>query len=170
MTHPPEGNDNADWGRTAETAACERWPLERISGDADEPWWYDARVCERIDAAGEFGDVEPGTPVEVKVAKYRIPNDTPRRGRWLLRERAHEQLLSEDGEYVLGVRREGEGVGELVMRPAWWVDDLVTTWSPATARRSGRRVAQIPWSRVFEEGDEKGIASISITNKGGATS
>ena len=69
---PPEDNDNADWGRTAETAACERWPLERVSGDTDDPWWHDARATGTITDTDGFGDVEVGTPIEVKSALWRI--------------------------------------------------------------------------------------------------
>ena len=171
---PPENNDNADWGRSAETAACERWPLERVSSDADEPWWFDARATETIFGNDGFSDVEAGTPIKVKSARWRIDaNGGDRRGRWLLRERAHEQLLDADGEYALAVVREDEGVVAIVLRPAWFVDDLVTAWSPTSTRRSarsGRRVAQIVWGRVFDEGDGKAIANSDITNKEGASS
>ena len=169
VRQPPDDNDNADWGRTAETAACERWPLERVSSDVDEPWWHDARATERITDANGFDAVEVGTPIEVKSARWRIDaNGGDRRGRWLLRERAHEQLLDADGEYALAVVREDEGVVEIVLRPAWFVDDLVTTWSPAKTRSRGpggngrgRRVAQIPWGRVFDEGDELAQAVVA---------
>jgi len=174
VRQPPANNDNADWGRTAETAACEHWPLERVSGDTDEPWWFDARATESIIDTDGFGDVEVGTPIEVKSALWRIDaNGGDRRGRWLLRERAHEQLLEADGEYALAVVRAAESIVGLVLRPAWFVDGLVTSWSPTSTRRSarsGRRVAQIPWGRVFDEGDGKAIANGDITDKGGASS
>ena len=175
MTSPPEDNDNADWGRTAETAACEHWPLERVSSDADEPWWFDARATATVTDTDGFGDVAAGTPVEVKSALWRIDaNGGDRRGRWLLRERAHDQLLEADGEYALAVVRPTEHIVGLVLRPAWFVDDLVTAWSPTSTRRSGRsgrRVAQIPWGRVFDE-DDGGlrIASDTASDKGDASS
>ncbi|WP_273836187.1 hypothetical protein [Halococcus sp. PRR34] len=168
---PDRRDENGALGANAELAACERYPLERVPDDHHDEWWLDARVTEQIDVGDGFGTVEAGTPVEIKSAAWRISNGGPRRGRWLLRERAHDQLREVSGEYALLVADPDDTeIAACALRPAWWVEDLVTTWSPASAQRSGRHVAQIPWSRVFEESDEKGIASISVTNKGGATS
>ena len=159
-------SDNADWGRTVETAACNRWNLEAIASDPNEPWWYDARVVARIDdLEGEFGAVPAGTPVETKAARYRIQNDGLRRGRWWIAESSHEQLLEADGEYALAVYAPGEGVLAMAMRPAWFVDDLVTSWTRCGSGHYAQRSTQIPWNRAF---DEKDVATDSISNKGGS--
>jgi hypothetical protein len=69
----PAENDNADWGRTVETAACERWQLEHVAGEVAAPGWYDAGALRGRRWARErvrFGRVF--TPVEVKSARYRV--------------------------------------------------------------------------------------------------
>lgn len=165
----PEGNDNADWGRTVKTATCDQWSPERSSSDVDEPWWYDARVREPIHPGEGFGTIMPETPVEIKSALWRIDaNGGDRRGRWLLRERSHRKLLEENGEYALAVVNPDEGgIVALALRPAWWVDALVTTWSPCSARQSRRRVAQIPWGQAFADSRQDDISIIDIANDGG---
>ena len=142
------GNENCQLGHGAEQVACERYPMERVPDDHHDEWWIDARVVEQIDSGDSFGAIEPGTPVEVKSAAWRIDNGGPRRGRWYLRQRSHRRLRDEDGEYALLV--EGPDEREIVacvLRPAWWVEQLVTAWSPAGTDTT----AQIPWSRAFEE-------------------
>ena len=146
----------ADWGRTAETAACERFGLEHVAGDHDAPgpWWHDAITTEWVgDVESAFGAVAPGTPVEVKAARFRIDNNGSRRGRWWLAERSHERLLAESGEYALAVYRPGDGVLALSLRPAWWADALVTRWSPCGTGHQIERSAQIPWGRAFESSE-----------------
>ena len=150
------GNENCQLGLGAEQVACERYPMERVPDDHHDEWWLDARVAERIDVGDGFGTVERGTPVEVKSAAWRIQNGTPRRGRWYLRRRSHRRLREADGEYVLLVEGPNEReIAGYVLRPAWWVEDLITTWSPTSTNDT----AQIPWSRAFDEGSTgKGIA------------
>jgi hypothetical protein len=145
--------EQADWGRTVETAACERWGLEAIAGDPDEPWWFDARATRPVDAS-PFGTVIPGTPVESKAARYRIADGgTTRRGQWWLRQPSHERLVEADGEYVLAVYTPENGVLSMRLVPAWWVDDLSLTWSACGDRHHADRAARVPWSRVFDTGE-----------------
>jgi hypothetical protein len=62
----PAENDNADWGRTAEMAACERWQLEHVAGEVAAPGWYDALTTRLLSQVADgrmsaFGSVESHT-------------------------------------------------------------------------------------------------------------
>lgn len=138
----------ADWGRTVETAACERWDLSLVADEPEAPWWHDAEATRPIDGS-PFGTIAAGTPIDAKAARYRIDNGSPRRGRWWLRQSSHEKLVAEDGEYALAVYSPESGVLAMRLVPAWWVDEEVTRWSPSGSRHRSDRSAQIPWSRVF---------------------
>ena len=147
--------DNADWGLTVERAACERWTLEHIASDPAAPDWFDALATTAIEDASTresaFGSVAVDTPIEVKAARYRVEhNGSQRRGLWWLRERSHRRLLAVDGEYALGVYSPVQGVLAIVLRPAWWVDHRVSTWSACGDDHRADRAARIPWSRVFD--------------------
>lgn len=157
---PPE-NDNADWGRTVEIAACERWQLEHVAGDVAAPGWYDAITTQMLSEATDsfvsaFGSVETNTPVEVKATRLRVnEGSSQRRGRWWLRESSHHALVEADGEYALGVYDPAPdgGVLSLALRPAWWVGERVSAWSPCGVGHPADRAACVPWSRVFDPAD-----------------
>jgi|SRR5699024_1794264 len=159
---PPE-NDNADWGRTVEIAACERWQLEHVAGDVAAPGWYDAATTRVVSDAADsrvsaFGSVEVQTPVEVKAARFRVQEaGSQRRGRWWLRESSHRALLEADGEYALAVYDPAPepdgGVLSLALRPAWWVGERVTSWSPCGPGHRADRAACVPWNRAFDPAD-----------------
>jgi hypothetical protein len=154
-------NDNADWGRTVEMAACERWQLEHVAGEVAAPGWYDAVTTRLLsDAAGSrvsaFGSVGSDTPVEVKAARFRVQEGvSQRRGRWWLRESSHRALADADGEYALAVYDPAPDGGILVLalRPAWWVAECVTAWSPCGVGHRADRAACVPWSRAFDPAD-----------------
>jgi hypothetical protein len=159
---PPE-NDNADWGRTAEMAACERWQLEHVAGEVAAPGWYDVLTTRRLSEVADcrvraFGSVESHTPVEVKAARYRVrEGGSRRRGRWWLRESSHRALVDADGEYALAVYDPAPepdgGVLALTLRPAWWVGARVTSWSPCGPGHRADRAACVPWSCAFDPVD-----------------
>lgn len=152
--------DQSDWGRTVETTVRERWGFELVSDDPEAPWWFDARATADTSydvGYTSFGTIAAGTPIEVKAARYRITDGrTTRRGRWWIRESSHDRLVENDGEYALAVydtdpEREN-AVLALSLRPAWWVDQLVT-WSTWRPRHQADRAARVPWSQVFESDD-----------------
>jgi hypothetical protein len=150
--------DNADWGLTVETAACDRWHLDHTANDRDAPHWFDAiATCALRDVSVReqaFGTVTAGTPIEAKAARLRVDHgDSQRRGLWWLCESSHRRLLDEDGEYALGVYTPTQGVLHLELRPAWWVDRRVSAWSACGTEHRAQRAARIPWSRVFDPGE-----------------
>jgi hypothetical protein len=157
----PAKNDNADWGRTVEIAACDRWQLEHVAGDVAAPGWYDALTTRSLSDARDsrestFGVVGSDTPVEAKAARYRVQEaGSQRRGRWWLRESSHRALIEADGEYALAVYDPAPdgGVLSLALRPAWWVGARVTAWSPCGPGHRADRAARLPWSRVFDPAD-----------------
>lgn len=141
--------DNSDFGLNAETAACENWPLERISGDADEPDQFDARFSE--DFVGDGGGliVAAGTPVEVKTCRLAYDQ---RKGRWWIRRDNHERLLQDGGEYVLSVYK--EATGEILRQrlvSAQIIDSLIDQWWAAGNghHETTEEFVQLPWSKVF---------------------
>lgn len=150
--------DNADWGLTVETAACDRWRLDHLANDPSAPDWFDAITAREIQvtdsqncAVDGLGTVAAGTPIEAKAARLRVEHgDSQRRGMWWLRESSHRRLLDEDGEYALGVYSPASGVLALLLRPAWWVDHRISAWSGCGADHRADRAARIPWSRVFD--------------------
>ena len=156
MARNHDGNDNADWGRTVEIAACERWQLEHVAGDVAAPGWYDAVTTRLLSEASDcavsaFGSIESNTPIEAKAARYRVQEGgSRRRGRWWLRESSHRALADADGEYALGIYSRGEGVIALALRPAWWVGERVSSWSPCGPGHPADRAASVPWNRVFD--------------------
>lgn len=123
--------DNADWGRTVEQVACERWPLDHVAGDTDAPNWYDAMTT--------------------------APITTGPNARWWIRRSSHDQLVAAGGEYALGVYEPGAGVRRLALVPAHAVDRaLIRTWSPCGREHHADEAARVPWTRLFdalEDGD-----------------
>jgi hypothetical protein len=59
-------------------------------------------------------------------------------------------VVEADGEYALGIYTPGEGVITLALRPAWWIGERVTSWSPCGVGHPTDRAACVPWSRVFD--------------------
>ena len=165
-----ERNENGEFGFNSERAACERYPLRRVPDDNSGEWWLDARATGRILVDG-YRLVEPGDPVDVKSTAWRIQGARgPRRGRWMLRRDSHEMLREADGWYVLMVASDDDSeIVACILRPAEWVEGRVTTWSPSKVRGSSREVAQVPWSRVFEEHSEGVVKPISGLASGGAS-
>jgi hypothetical protein len=92
-----------------------------------------------------FGAVESRTPAEVKATRLRVQeSSSQRRGRWWLRESSHQALVEADGEYALGIYTPGEGVITLALRPAWWVGERITSWSPCGPGHQADRAACVP--------------------------
>lgn len=147
--------DNADWGRTVETAACDRWPLEHVAGD-DSPEWFDARTVAPIETPLASSPIaEEGTPVEVKACRRRYRG---RYGRWWIRRENHERLLEAGGEYVLAVYDHAEGdVCRMALTSATTVDALVTSWwECGDGGRCADQYRQVPWTAAFDDLHEPG--------------
>ncbi|MFC3958900.1 hypothetical protein [Halovivax cerinus] len=141
--------DNADWGRTVETAACERWPLEHVAGDDREPDWFDARFVAPLETELASGPIiEAGTPVEVKSCRTRYRG---RYGRWWIRRESHERLLEAGGEYVLAIYDTG-GIKRMSLLSAETVDCLISSWwETGDGGRDADEYRQVPWTAVFED-------------------
>lgn len=142
--------DNPDWGRSVETVACDRWPLNRVSSDDDVPDWIDARTVDPIETElSPEPIVEAGTPVEVKACQRRYRG---RNGRWWIKRGNHESLLAEDGEYVLAVYDSNSGdVVRMSLLSARTLDALVTSWwDCGDGGRTAEEYRQIPWTAVFD--------------------
>lgn len=147
--------DNADLGLTVETSVCERWPeLHHVANDDKVPDWYDAITTEAIVTGPDarvagLTVVEAGTPIEVKSCRNWI--DDGRRGRWWIREGAHERLLKADGEYALAIRDDDNDVLRAVLVPAHTVDVLLAgRWTNCGEHHVAERSAQLPWSAVLD--------------------
>lgn len=150
--------DNADWGLTFETHACERLDLEFVANDGGEHQGVDA-IATRAVRARTLGDtIQPsylfsdkvtnGDRVACKVARYRISDgDTTRCGRYWIPRCELERV---DG-YALGVYHEESGVLEdaVTIVPSEDIEGLVTSWVDSP-RHDVETVARIPWSRVFD--------------------
>lgn len=140
--------DNTDFGINAETAACERWALERV--EDEDPDWFDAQFTAELE--GAFGTIVPAdTVVEVKSCRLEYRN---RRGRWWIRRRNHERLLDEGGEYVLSVYRSSTAeVLRQALVSAVTVDAIVDGdwWDAGAGGNEAEEYVQLPWSTVFEE-------------------
>ncbi|AGB17366.1 hypothetical protein Halru_2795 [Halovivax ruber XH-70] len=141
--------DNADWGRTVETAACERWPLEHVAGDDSEPDWFDARFVAPLETElAPVPIVEAGTPVEVKSCRRRYQG---RYGRWWIKRESHEQLLEAGGEYVLAVT-DRSGIVRMSLLDAETVDCLFSTWwGTGNGGKDAEEYRQVPWTAVFDD-------------------
>lgn len=106
---------------------------------------------EAIDAPDALGS--DGTPVEVKACRETISNGDAygTAGRWYLRQRAHEELVAQGGDYLLVVYRETSDDDLEVVReelvPATIVGSLVSTWTDVA--RDGEAVAKLS-HRVLE--------------------
>jgi len=147
--------DNGDVGRNAVTAACDRWPLQRLGDGGDVPDWYDAEFS--VDLEGDLaGVIAPeGTPVEVKTCRYRYDDPSGRRrGRWWIKRANHEQLLDQDGEYVLTVH--DADTAEILRQglvTATTVDAIVDGewWACGAGGKTAEEYRQITWSAVFDD-------------------
>lgn len=142
-------NDNADWGRTIECAACERWPLRRVSDDVHA---YDVVFTEGFAGDTPADHVLEGTPAECKACRKRVSNGAgDRPGRWWVRESAHRTLLEAGGWYVLAVYTESEGIVRMARLEADRVDDrLAGRWTSCGSDHPADRSAQLPWTDVFD--------------------
>lgn len=110
-----------------------------LVGDG-EATWYDARR-------------DDGTPVEIKTCAFRIPDGgSSRRGRFLIKQAAHEKLLEEDGRYRLGVYLQSDReIIVIVDVPADFVDDVIgDSWMAAPQGRSYDEYAQIRWAELID--------------------
>ncbi|WP_332898730.1 hypothetical protein [Haladaptatus sp. CMSO5] len=153
--------DNADWGLTVETAACERWSLEHVANEASEPDWHDAVATEGVQTGPETRTpglvvLREGAPIEIKACRARMTDGaSTRRGRWWIRERSHERLLAAEGAYVLAVYDPDcvDSIRRLALLDARTVDSLIETWSPCGASHHAEYAARLPWSRVFDSLD-----------------
>ncbi|WP_247729579.1 hypothetical protein [Halovivax limisalsi] len=141
--------DNADWGRTVETAACERWPLEHVAADNDKPDWFDARFVAPLEAESTPEPiVEAGTPVEVKSCRRRYCG---RYGRWWIKRESHDRLVDAAGEYVLAVT-DRTGIVRMSLLSAETVDCLCSTWwETGDGGPNAEEYRQVPWTVVFED-------------------
>jgi len=142
--------DNADFGLNAETAATERWPIERVQDNGDAPDWYDGRFV--ADLESDLGGVivGEGTLVESKACRREYRE---RRGRWWIRRRNHQKLLEADGEYVLAVY---DPTGEILRQglvSASTIDAIVdgNWWDAGAGGNQAEEYVQLPWSAVFED-------------------
>ncbi|TYT63024.1 hypothetical protein [Natrialba swarupiae] len=90
--------ENRERGHYVDTAACDRWPLERVDDDRAE--WYDLEYIQ--DVGGEHAGVI-ATADEVAEAKSCDETYDGRAGRWWIRRENHERLVEADGWYVLVV-------------------------------------------------------------------
>ncbi|OVE84726.1 hypothetical protein B2G88_10100 [Natronolimnobius baerhuensis] len=90
--------ENRERGHFVETAACDRWPLERVDDDRAE--WHDLEFVQ--DVIGEQVGVI-ATAGEVAEAKSCYETYDRRAGRWWIRRENHERLVDANGWYVLVV-------------------------------------------------------------------
>lgn len=149
-----QGNDNADWGRTVETAACDRWDLEHVARDDDGDHWFDAIASTEVTASMSGTIVDAGTPVEVKGCAVRVSDGSAsRRGRWWFRRDSHERLLQDAGEYALGVYdSDSADVLRIALTDAQTVDALLSDrWTSCGRDHRADQSAQLRWSAVFDD-------------------
>lgn len=142
-TFPQTSNEIGDF---IEAEVIDRLPLEAV--DDTEAIWYDARVSHHISMGTvDLSDVltlERGTPVEIKGARYRV-QPRPRRGRFYIKQGAHERLIDVEGVYCFVV------YDEQLLATAWRraeaIDELLGSW--IEVNRSHSPYAQLAWSRVI---------------------
>jgi len=120
--------------------------------------WYDAQTTTLLEATAErpMGGillVVADRPVEIKTCRVWIGNGSGARcrGRWYIKQQAHERLLDAGGVYYLAeydVDDDGERTlqAELVV-PAGTVDDLRGSWCDS-GRQEGA-VARLSWGDVI---------------------
>lgn len=86
--------------------------------DEADDYWHDAVSTGPIGARADLAtagldldDVDDGTPIEIKGARYRISEGTGEAiGRFYIRQKQHGKLLDAGGVYLLAVYRPTQGV------------------------------------------------------------
>lgn len=121
--------------------------------------WHDAKIAvqrspdERLPYYG-ICVAEEGTPVEIKGCQYAVSNgDGQTKGRFYIKRRAHDRLVSEGGLYLLVVYLPRQGLPQLarVLVTAEIVDELLEgRWSTVAGDRSEQEVAKLSWGDVIE--------------------
>lgn len=136
-----------DVGSYLEHELVETLPIEPVPDtEAD---WMDARVSHHISMGTvDLSDVlclEQGTPVEIKGACYRYSR---RRGRFYIKQRAHQQLLDAGGVYCFVVY--DDAILATAWRRAESIDQLISWWTQVrNPDRSERAFTQLDWSHVI---------------------
>lgn len=102
-------------------------------GEAD---WFDARRSD-------------GTETEIKTCAFRISDgESSRRGRFLIKRRAHNRLLEAGGRYRFGVYLQGDReIVVVVDVPAEVVEEEIERWNDPDSKNY--EFAQLRWPRVI---------------------
>ncbi|RKD94742.1 hypothetical protein [Halopiger aswanensis] len=140
--------ENRERGHYVETAACDRWPLERVDDDRAE--WHDLEFVQDLvgDRAGVIA-----TAGEVAEAKSCYETYDGRAGRWWIRRENHERLVGVDGWYILVVlERESDEILRIALTRAATVDRIIdgNWWECGNGGRSAEQYRQIAWTAVFD--------------------
>jgi hypothetical protein len=136
-------------GLLVEQAACDRWHLEHVANNGNEPQCYDAIATEETDVEG----VTVGDKIDAKACAVRVKSgSSTRRGRWWFSRSNHEKLLARDGLYGLGVYGTDSGnVLRLALIDASTIDGHLS-WSGCGDRHPSDEQAQLRWPEVFTSG------------------
>lgn len=112
-------------------------PDLELVGDGEEDW-FDARD-------------QDGRPVEIKTCAFRISDGaSSSRGRLLIKRRAHERLLEEEGHYRIGVYGDDREVLVEKEVSASVVDEAISSWIDTDGR--SYEFAQVRWSALIPTG------------------
>lgn len=141
-------NDNADWGRIVESAACERWPAQRVSDRVDG---HDL-VFEGV-ASGDTPSevVTAGDVAECKAVCLAVSDgNSTRAEHWWFRRESHDCLVEADGVYIAGVYIESEGVLRMAFIPAQEMNRVLSDhWTSCGTSHSADESVQPPWTAIF---------------------
>lgn len=122
-------------------------------GDS-EAEWYDARVNGVLDGRdtrlGSTPLLADGTPVEIKAAQRRLASGA--RGRYFIRQRQHERLVTESAAYLFAVYDpRTHRVLAMLAVPASIIDELLPDgWTAVAGDRAEKGYRQLAWSRLFD--------------------
>lgn len=126
-----------------EELAADRYGAELLAPDG--PGWYDALAAD-------------GSPIELKACAVRVRDGrSRRRGRWLVRQRSHRELLEADGRYVLGVYDARPRIVAVANVSAERVDRLLAdagAWFSCPSSDQGGDAKQLRYATIFPELDE----------------
>lgn len=148
--------DNADWGTTGVTRACDVFDLRNVSTEPEYEL-VDAVATRRaqlgrddrdvLHPVFQFSDpVREGDTIEVKVAQIRVADSgSTRRGRFRI---PREQAEEADG-FALGVYERDEGILAMAVLPAEDVVDRVTWWD-CDGRYAQGEFATPSWAEFFD--------------------
>lgn len=138
-----------DIGLRGEQLVAERFNGELVANDTSAPDWVDVLLEDDLVVDTEF--VAPaGTPVQVKLAAWRVRDGQSRRqGRWMLYRDSFATLLEQDGLLALGVH--DPQLNDPLVLDVFFpeaIRALGLTWVQ-NARSRTREVARLRWGRVF---------------------